>query len=914
MPADEPEGDEAIPELPQITLAESEIHAGLLSASKLGRPRLAARLCELSRDNAVVAVDSRGWAPLHYASFHGHHEVVQVLLRAGAGASFQESSAAATAAWGLGVERSMASPAVGGGAAAAPTATRPARVIDSPLHAAVTRGHLRVVWLLLSAGASPADVDSMGNTALHLAAASSAPPAALRAELVATLLGAGSDPHAKNWGGAIPYNMLPRGPAGAPAARLLARVAAETRCASTGVLFGPDAPRFLCSSTGRCYLEGASVPLNVPAFAPALAGVTLPGGAPRGRTDPPPPDIEGAELGIVVSGAHGSPLIAVWGRDLSITRPVRFGADAAYRVADAEAALEAAMAPHASVAAAAEDTYQAARAASMAASGGGGGDANNLSGAAFGGGGSGGGGDDDSSPQLAVDIDADGDGDGDADELSEKNLMSSPDQADRNDMSGLSPYGLMSSLGSGGLGGGGGGDGGGGGGLGGGGRGEATGGFAASGIGHNSATRTPAAVKRHVPLELYASRAMLITLEAALDAARDVGGNVQLIAAGGAALSRAAAAAVARDDAIALAAARPLQTRDDAALSRAVTSAAAAASAGAGFVFCTFLNIGRALAVTELDIANARVAAERVPIATHTHDAIISRLGSALARAASLAFLATRMASGEEADVPTESEITDAGKVTVVSVVEEGGGKVEGGGGGVGGDDVTPPPAVTPVFRLGLKPLAELMPPIIPVASSLITPSLALEQRLKAEVSLSDVVIAAEGFASAAASAVLAHADEDPTLLPTPELPPTTAAVEVVPAGKGGKPAAKAAPAPPPKPAAKGGKAPPPPTEPPPHPPVDANLPLDIHGVPLPHTPQLNALFALRVGLTALSVAARDGAAAGADAAAVDGARAASVRLATIMAEGLLGEAIRVEAAREAAAKKKKGKGHAKKK
>ena len=206
------------------------------------------------------------------------------------------------------------------------------------------------------------------------------------------------------------------------------------------------------------------------------------------------------------------------------------------------------------------------------------------------------------------------------------------------------------------------------------------------------------------------------------------------------------------------------------------------------------------------------------------------------------------------------------------------------------------------------------MPPIIPVASSLITPSLALEQRLKAEVSLSDVVIAAEGFASAAASAVLAHADEDPTLLPTPELPPTTAAVEVVPAGKGGKPAAKAAPAPPPKPAAKGGKAPPPPTEPPPHPPVDANLPLDIHGVPLPHTPQLNALFALRVGLTALAVAASDGAAAGADAAAVDGARAASVRLATIMAEGLLGEAIRVEAAREAAAKKKKGLGHAKKK
>lgn len=42
---------------------------------------------------------------------------------------------------------------------------------NTPLLWATQRGHLRVIWLLLSDGYSPNDVDKMGNNAMHLAAA-----------------------------------------------------------------------------------------------------------------------------------------------------------------------------------------------------------------------------------------------------------------------------------------------------------------------------------------------------------------------------------------------------------------------------------------------------------------------------------------------------------------------------------------------------------------------------------------------------------------------------------------------------------------------------------------------------------------------------------------------------------------------
>ena len=55
--------------------------------------------------------------------------------------------------------------------------------MDAPLHWAVKKGNLRVCWMLLKAGFSLENVDSVGNPPLHLAA--SAAPLPLLACFVA---------------------------------------------------------------------------------------------------------------------------------------------------------------------------------------------------------------------------------------------------------------------------------------------------------------------------------------------------------------------------------------------------------------------------------------------------------------------------------------------------------------------------------------------------------------------------------------------------------------------------------------------------------------------------------------------------------------------------------------------------------
>jgi hypothetical protein len=87
----------------------------------------------------------------------------------------------------------------------------------------------------------------------------------------------------------------------AEARALLARAAACTRCATTGTPFGSEELRYLCHSTGNFYSEEASVSSNVRAY-------------------PDRPRMQ-------------------------VSKPVRFGAEAAYRVADAEVAIRTAINP-----------------------------------------------------------------------------------------------------------------------------------------------------------------------------------------------------------------------------------------------------------------------------------------------------------------------------------------------------------------------------------------------------------------------------------------------------------------------------------------------------------------------------------------------------------------------------------------
>jgi ankyrin repeat protein len=82
---------------------------------------------------SVNAKDGTGWTVLHWASFNGRSDMVQVLLDYGANPSIQSKSDGLTA-----------------------------------LHAAAIGGNKRVVALLLNTGANPLVKDKWGRTALHM--------------------------------------------------------------------------------------------------------------------------------------------------------------------------------------------------------------------------------------------------------------------------------------------------------------------------------------------------------------------------------------------------------------------------------------------------------------------------------------------------------------------------------------------------------------------------------------------------------------------------------------------------------------------------------------------------------------------------------------------------------------------------
>ena len=221
------------------------------------------------------------------ASSYGHVEAVKLLLKHGAAEAYTR-----------GVDRDAEELDA---ASAADSLSRDNdrivhRVVDSPLHRAVARGHIRIVWLLLSAGFSAQDVDSAGNTPLHLAVGPTCPEG-VQEEMARTLMmHAGVDLGLTNWLGLTVQDVAR--PSSPGVFRLLADAHRSTRCFSTGVPFSHSVLQYLCAVTGRWYCEDASVPMSVRAFAN--------------------------------SGEQ---------------RPVRVGAEALYRVSEAEEALGIAMYP-----------------------------------------------------------------------------------------------------------------------------------------------------------------------------------------------------------------------------------------------------------------------------------------------------------------------------------------------------------------------------------------------------------------------------------------------------------------------------------------------------------------------------------------------------------------------------------------
>lgn len=103
------------------------------------------------------------WTMLHWAAHHGNVDLVDALLRYGANNSYKEAKIGLKlrTEGGIGREDEV----IDWGT--------PAILLNTPLHKAAFKGHLRCVWLLLRAGYSVDDLDSVGNTPLHLAATSS---------------------------------------------------------------------------------------------------------------------------------------------------------------------------------------------------------------------------------------------------------------------------------------------------------------------------------------------------------------------------------------------------------------------------------------------------------------------------------------------------------------------------------------------------------------------------------------------------------------------------------------------------------------------------------------------------------------------------------------------------------------------
>ncbi|GMI33776.1 hypothetical protein TeGR_g10654 [Tetraparma gracilis] len=104
------------------------------------------------------------WSMLHWAAYHGNVSVMQALLKAGAAGPYKKALTIFRGEGTVGMSAGEDVPRV------VPTGTPPV-LMNTPLHKAAKGGHLRVCWLLLSAGYMLSDVDNVGNTPVHLAAA-----------------------------------------------------------------------------------------------------------------------------------------------------------------------------------------------------------------------------------------------------------------------------------------------------------------------------------------------------------------------------------------------------------------------------------------------------------------------------------------------------------------------------------------------------------------------------------------------------------------------------------------------------------------------------------------------------------------------------------------------------------------------
>lgn len=198
--------------------AEREkLNPDLLSACMRNDTEAAIRLIEQMADPCCE--DHRQWSPLIWAASHGNEDLTRLLISKNAANMYK-------------YDESMG---------------KVKKKKHSPLHWAAFKGHLKVLWLLMSQKLSHHDRDAIGNTALHQAAAGGS------MECTKCLMAQGVDVFAKNDRGHTPYVLctVPE------VQNLLQKAMMSVACKATGRQFSSTVLRFMCSWSLDVFCESA---------------------------------------------------------------------------------------------------------------------------------------------------------------------------------------------------------------------------------------------------------------------------------------------------------------------------------------------------------------------------------------------------------------------------------------------------------------------------------------------------------------------------------------------------------------------------------------------------------------------------------------------------------------------------------
>jgi len=205
------------------SMIENKLGADLIMSVRMGDVEQAKTL--LSDGAPASFTDAGGWSALTWAASEGHTEIIDLLLEAAAGPAPPEGEEKADEPEELEEDQQIV-----------PTVT-------SPLHWAAFKGHVHIVWKLLTAGHSPRTLDSEGNSALHLASTGN------HLLIVQTLLSQGLDTASRNVYGNAPLQLTTD-----PACQKLLRQAAVNAV---------QGRNYLCSCSGDFFSAADSVAANV---------------------------------------------------------------------------------------------------------------------------------------------------------------------------------------------------------------------------------------------------------------------------------------------------------------------------------------------------------------------------------------------------------------------------------------------------------------------------------------------------------------------------------------------------------------------------------------------------------------------------------------------------------------------------